>query len=570
MHTFLKMQLKIFYRQISSYIAAIVLSLLNIAIALALYISLSVADPSKQLIKSDEASAMFRSFMVIFGAASAFMTSAFAIQTLFYKYKEEGIYYVIQSKPITRLEIYTATIFAGIIVIISQIFITSLGYLVGTFCLASITFKTKVLSWLVFFAASVLVAFLSMGIGAIGHNFIQSKSYQFVAGWIPTIFLMIFFFISSPARTKTNILTPVAASKHAMLVKSKLNENEKKQYSKDIANPFKNNKFNYLIENKFGNKTFSDSIFEANQNLYSKIYWADISAHFSSLFFTVNRVDGLTQEFMYANKYEYNESKFKNDVKENKFIFKVENEINGKITTHYYGLTYNPLFISNLASKKKSTDSIISDLSQILSTNNDLAIYKKREKGFLDIYNNLLTKLDKLYEKEEGIFNNLLPAINSGTLFYIFNELLKNEKLFEIVRNYVVDHVEFSEPQYSAENLKKLTQKELNDLKENPIFTNFLLKYNLVKQTSIIYLLIKLIKEKANSTLKNVDIEDLNKKMQSINSLSGLKLVQWDNNNVVEFGVKPAIKWYISLVTLISFSLVLISIGGIIYVKKNN
>ena len=349
-----------------------------------------------------------------------------------------------------------------------------------------------------------------------------------------------------------------------------MSENEKKQYSKDIANPFKNNKFNYLIENKFGNKTFSDSIFEANQNLYSKIYWADISAHFSSLFFTVNRVDGLTQEFMYANKYEYNESKFKNDVKQNKFIFKVENEINGKITTHYYGLTYNPLFISNLASKKKSTDSIINDLSQILSTNNDLAIYKKREKGFLDIYNNLLTKLDKLYEKEEGIFNNLIPAINSGTLFYIFNELLKNEKLFKIVRNYVVDHVEFSEPQYSAENLKKLTQKELNDLKENPIFTNFLLKYNLVKQTSIIYLLIKLIKEKANSTLKNVDIEDLNKKMQSINSLSGLKLVQWDNNNVVEFGVKPAIKWYISLVTLILFSLILISIGGIIYVKKNN
>lgn len=172
--------------------------------------------------------------------------------------------------------------------------------------------------------------------------------------------------------------------------------------------------------------------------------------------------------------------------------------------------------------------------------------------------------------KKKGVFNNLLPAINSGTLFYIFNELLKNEKLFEIVRNYVVDHVEFSEPQYSAENLKKLTQKELNDLKENPIFTNFLLKYNLVKQTSIIYLLIKLIKEKANLTLKNVDIEDLNKKMQSINSLSGLKLVQWDNNNVVEFGVKPAIKWYISLVTLILFSLVLISIGGIIYVKKNN
>ena len=58
--------------------------------------------------------------------------------------------------------------------------------------------------------------------------------------------------------------------------------------------------------------------------------------------------------------------------------------------------------------------------------------------------------------------------------------------------------------------------------------------------------------------------------MQSINSLSGLKLVQWDNNNIVEFGVKPAIKWYVSVITLLLVSLALVSIGALIYIKKNN
>ena len=110
MRVFFKMQLKMFYRQKSSYIIAIVLTILNIAIALALFVSLKVADPSGQLANSSEASSMFRTFMVMFGTASGFMTSAFTLQTLFYKYKEEGIYYVMQSKPITRFEIYTATI----------------------------------------------------------------------------------------------------------------------------------------------------------------------------------------------------------------------------------------------------------------------------------------------------------------------------------------------------------------------------------------------------------------------------------------------------------------------------
>ena len=143
MRVFFKMQLKMFYRQKSSYIIAIVLTILNIAIALALFVSLKVADPSGQLANSSEASSMFRTFMVMFGTASGFMTSAFTLQTLFYKYKEEGIYYVMQSKPITRFEIYTATIGAGTIALTTQILITSLGYFAGTFFIPALTLTLK-------------------------------------------------------------------------------------------------------------------------------------------------------------------------------------------------------------------------------------------------------------------------------------------------------------------------------------------------------------------------------------------------------------------------------------------
>lgn len=217
MRVFFKMQLKMFYRQKSSYIIAIVLTILNIAIALALFVSLKVADPSGQLANSSEASSMFRTFMVMFGTASGFMTSAFTLQTLFYKYKEEGIYYVMQSKPITRFEIYTATIGAGTIALTTQILITSLGYFVGTFFIPALTLTSKFTSWITFFLASLLIGILSMGIGAIGHNFIQSKSYQFLAGWIPTIFVLIFFFYQLLPRLKQTLCCPYQLQKIHML-----------------------------------------------------------------------------------------------------------------------------------------------------------------------------------------------------------------------------------------------------------------------------------------------------------------------------------------------------------------
>lgn len=571
MRVFFKMQLKMFYRQKSSYIIAIVLTILNIAIALALFVSLKVADPSGQLANSSEASSMFRTFMVMFGTASGFMTSAFTLQTLFYKYKEEGIYYVMQSKPITRFEIYTATIGAGTIALTTQILITSLGYFVGTFFIPALTLTSKFTSWITFFLASLLIGILSMGIGAIGHNFIQSKSYQFLAGWIPTIFVLIFFFLSTPAKTKTNIMLPLSTAKNSYVVRNYKNDQERQNAAKFVASPYRFGQYEFEVENRVSTKTnFVDSIKEANLTLYNRIYWMDVSTYFSSIFFMSNRKDGRTQEYMYTKYFNYTEDDFQKDLKEGKFIFKVIDKTADKPNINYFAMSYNPTVISELTSKKKSNDSFIEDLTNLLSDSNQRNISKRREKGFLELNDNLISKLDEVYKQKNGIFNGVLPLLTVGTLPYLLNAINNDEDVFNVIRDFIADKVEFNQEEYSKEKLMKMTKEEILKLKENPLFTNYVLKYNLTSQTAMIYLINKIIKDKYNSTLENFNANVLKQTLSSLNTLSTLKLIQWNNGSVVKFGLTKYIDPLASIIVLLIISAALLGLGAIAYVRNNN
>ena len=571
MRVFFKMQLKMFYRQKSSYIIAIVLTILNIAIALALFVSLKVADPSGQLANSSEASSMFRTFMVMFGTASGFMTSAFTLQTLFYKYKEEGIYYVMQSKPITRFEIYTATIGAGTIALTTQILIASLGYFVGTFFIPALTLTSKFTSWITFFLASLLIGILSMGIGAIGHNFIQSKSYQFLAGWIPTIFVLIFFFLSTPAKTKTNIMLPLSTAKNSYVVRNYKNDQERQNAAKFVASPYRFGQYEFEVENRVSTKTnFVDSIKEANLTLYNRIYWMDVSTYFSSIFFMSNRKDGRTQEYMYTKYFNYTEDDSQKDLKEWKFIFKVIDKTTDKPNINYFAMSYNPTVISELTSKKKSNDSFIEDLTNLLSDSNQRNISKRREKGFLELNDNLISKLDEVYKQKNGIFNGVLPLLTVGTLPYLLNAINNDEDVFNVIRDFIADKVEFNQEEYSKEKLMKMTKEEILKLKENPLFTNYVLKYNLTSQTAMIYLINKIIKDKYNSTLENFNANVLKQTLSSLNTLSTLKLIQWNNGSVVKFGLTKYIDPLVSIIVLLIISAALLGLGAIAYVRNNN
>lgn len=178
-----------------------------------------------------------------------------------------------QSKPITRMEIYWATIFASIICVTSQIFITSVGYLIGTFLIPTLSVKDKFLSWLVYFLASALIAIISIGIGAIGHNFVQSKAYQFIAGWIPMIIIMILFFISSPAKTKINLISPIAKLKNATVLKENISEKDKKYIRSFIGNPLDVNVFLFLLKTSFPLKKLLAKLCIIQTKLYITKYF---------------------------------------------------------------------------------------------------------------------------------------------------------------------------------------------------------------------------------------------------------------------------------------------------------
>ena len=233
-------------------------------------------------------------------------------------------------------------------------------------------------------------------------------------------------------------------------------------------------------------------------------------------------------------------------------------------------MSYNPTVISELTSKKKSNDSFIEDLTNLLSDSNQRNISKRREKGFLELNDNLISKLDEVYKQKNGIFNGVLPLLTVGTLPYLLNAINNDEDVFNVIRDFIADKVEFNQEEYSKEKLMKMTKEEILKLKENPLFTNYVLKYNLTSQTAMIYLINKIIKDKYNSTLENFNANVLKQTLSSLNTLSTLKLIQWNNGSVVKFGLTKYIDPLVSIIVLLIISAALLGLGAIAYVRNNN
>lgn len=567
MRIFFQLQLKIFYRQISSYVAAVVIGFLNICMALALYISIKVVGGDNELIRTPEINRIFRGFMIFFAVASSFVISAFAMQTLFYKYKSEGIYYVMHSKPIKRSKIYVATILAGLVVLTSQTAIISLGYFFGTMILPSMSWRAKILSSLTFYLGCLLIAIFSLGIGAIVNNYIQGKTYQFAAAWVPIIITLLFSFIATPSATKANVVHTIAPNQLVTSVKEKPTTDEIAELASRISNP-RNNRFEYAIENKLDDETFSQTVAETNRNLYRGVYWADPNTYFSSMFFLTGRQDNRTNEFMYTKKYEYTEANFQSQLKNKNLVFKtVDVDENGNKVTNYYTLSYNRALINELGSIKSNERSIIGNL---IRNAGSLKIQESIRKAYVDIENNLLNKISALYDDPDFVINKEITTLTPLTLLSILSKMANDQKLFEIIRDFTVDHVTFpNDPQYDKETLKKLSKTELEALSTNPIFTNFILKYNLAKQSALIYLLVKLIQDKANGTLNNFNYKNINKYLNRNSSLSALKIVQLNNNSVINFGTREPLKWYYALLIWAVVCSASITTGAFIFKKGN-
>ena len=182
----------------------------------------------------------------------------------------------------------------------------------------------------------------------------------------------------------------------------------------------------------------------------------------------------------------------------------------------------------------------------------------------------MISKLDEVYKQKNGIFNGVLPLLTVGTLPYLLNAINNDEDVFNVIRDFIADKVEFNQEEYSKEKLMKMTKEEILKLKENPLFTNYVLKYNLTSQTAMIYLINKIIKDKYNSTLENFNANVLKQTLSSLNTLSTLKLIQWNNGSVVKFGLTKYIDPLVSIIVLLIISAALLGLGAIAYVRNNN
>ncbi|WP_412031768.1 hypothetical protein [Metamycoplasma buccale] len=572
MTTFFKMQLKIFYRQIAFYITGIVSMIFNIGIALALYVSLKIIGGDSQLIYTPEATAMFRSFMVTFGTINGFMSAALVLQGLFYKYRDEGMYYVMQSKPITKLQIYFATVFAGMVVIISQLAISSVGYFVSTFFIPSLPLKEKFLTTITFYLGTILIAFVSLGLGAFLHNFMQAKTYQFATGWVPVIFVILVYFVATPSRTKGNVLSTVALKKVISVGKDNLTKKENKQIPEYLAYPFDNG-HSFWVEDKLTDDTFSKMVEDNNKNLYNKIFWLDPATYFASNYFLIGRKSNRTQEFLYTKKINYGENNFIKDINEKKWVFKIKNtKINGQVSNDYFGLSYNHTMLLNMARVKDLNSPLTSDFIETIKSTNLLAAKKATIKAFNEVQEDIINKIDELSKLSDFTLNKKVISWNTLGLLQLIKDLNEDKYLFDIIKNFTLKHINFPKDSlYSEDQFKNMNQNEFEKTITNPALTTLIFKYNLVKQTALIYLLSKVIREKAptKGVLENFDFNELEKYFKNIKSLSALSVVKM-NNNLVEFGTKKPFPWYVGFITPLLASWVLIIAGSIVYKKKVN
>ncbi len=88
---------------------------------------------------------------------AAFIISSFVTQTFFYRYKNEGIEYLLYSKPIKRRQIFFSNVFASIIGLVISMALMSAMFFISQLIIP-FTFTKALLSTLSFFAAGLLCA----------------------------------------------------------------------------------------------------------------------------------------------------------------------------------------------------------------------------------------------------------------------------------------------------------------------------------------------------------------------------------------------------------------------------
>lgn len=292
MNAFLRMQLKIYFRLISSYVTPLVVGLLYIIITIAMKASVS-PDEAKELLTGNKY-AEIQTNIVLF---SIFMVGSFVAQTFFYRYRKEGVDYILFSKPIKRSQIYFANIIASFIGSLFSAILITIEYFISQIMIPVSAYNAFISS-LTFLAVSLVGAVFVIGIASVIQALVESKVFQVMVAVVPLLFLLGFGFIKSPEQADSLLSISKAAKNPTLLVENSpskqsdankavdnLQDRFRTQTNWVVANQsltglFENANdlnFNPLSKDTTPDKILSvtDYVDKSKKSFYDKIYWAN-------------------------------------------------------------------------------------------------------------------------------------------------------------------------------------------------------------------------------------------------------------------------------------------------------
>ncbi|WP_029513270.1 ABC transporter permease [Mycoplasmopsis primatum] len=368
MYAFFKMQLKIYFRLISSYITPIIIGAIYVFSVICMKIALNFAGISK-LLNSNQYIELSANFCLI----ASFMICSFVTQTFFYRYKQEGIEYILYSKPIKRAQVFFTNVLASLIGSVVSILLLSIMFFFSQLIIP-IKFTRAILSTLTFFAAGMLCSIFCLGLGALFHNFVDAKVFQIIVSVIPILSIMSLGFVNISQKTDVIQSTFEVANNSIALVPK--NQESVKGANKAIDNLNKrittqddwltvDQSLTKWVENKYHlsfnplaskykfqpKKTLIQKVESINNSFYSKIYWSNFKEYFFPLFAAYDKslqnlsITAGYKDIVHTNLFDESNTKFNKQVVDyikNKYDINLDDYVLAKTTNNdLLALGYN-------------------------------------------------------------------------------------------------------------------------------------------------------------------------------------------------------------------------------------
>lgn len=410
MRAFFKMQLKIYFRLASSYVSPLVIGAFYIILVAAVRLSVGAADVQR-ILDSNQYIELSANFCMI----AAFIISSFVTQTFFYRYKNEGIEYLLYSKPIKRRQIFFSNVFASIIGLVISMALMSAMFFISQLIIP-FTFTKALLSTLSFFAAGLLCAALALGIASIAQNFVESKVFQVLVAVMPILGIMTLGFVKFSSSIDVVQTTYQAANRPIILIpnspdlkgdssKAVENLNSRIRSQKDLL--IENQTTANMLENKeklafnpFSKKfnvqkreSIADSADKSKNSFYSRIYWLNFKEYFFPAFTAYDKNLRNWNVWLSYNLL---------DKKDNKIINKETGELNKEVIKYLkdkYNIDINNQILV------KTTDNDLYSLGYNISNFKDIFDWDRFEDkplfsvGLNDIQNRNFEEFDEFTKK---------------------------------------------------------------------------------------------------------------------------------------------------------------------------